>query len=198
MTKPGGKVKRKKSGNNNDDNKSNSDDDCCSTCNKTEKETEPGVKWVTCFICGNWNHVMCLTKSEELQKILDEDHNVFIRCKKCSQADLSTNSLQSDLDVPRVGKNELKGLREMVTALANENCGLQTGVSQLSAKIDLVLSILDKVNNDSKKGTQILSSQLDDFKTEILAAPVVLPASVGNSYSECCLINLKSLPPLLF
>ena len=132
MPPKAGKGNKGQSGkNNNEKGKDESDDDKCAVCMKTEKETDEGVGWATCLLCNKWHHFHCLTNSSDLQKILEEDSNVFVRCQKCQQVeipdDLSINECKiqnlqgaSNSSPLKSYGSEIRGLRNMVTALANE------------------------------------------------------------------------------
>ena len=146
MPKKGnGKVGRKR-GNNNDKN-----DDKCAYCEKSEANSDEKDKWVTCFVCNLWHHIHCISDSEQTRAVIDQEEDVFIRCKKCRKVDIdnvqfnmmitqSTGDFCVDEpdenDSPRkLSKKELgllKSLRDNVAALANENSFLRSEVSGMN------------------------------------------------------------------
>ena len=61
----------------------------CPTCNENEDQSDEGQNWVTCVVCDSWYLVKCVTDSPNLQLSLEEDENVFVRCLKCKDVDVS-------------------------------------------------------------------------------------------------------------
>ena len=145
MPKQGNDKSGKKRGNNND-----KSEDICAYCKISEANSDKKDKWVTCFVCHLWHHIHCITDSEQTKAVIQEEEDVFIRCRKCRKVDIdnmkfnttNTESLwdfcvdeSDENNSPRkLSKKELgllKSLRDNVTALANENSFLRSEVSEM-------------------------------------------------------------------
>ena len=128
-------AKRKKSKNGNVD-------DVCGKCNVSEEKTDANEKWVTCFVCDQWNHYKCITESDRVKEVLQEEEDVFIRCENCRTVDFTSKMNDA---------KQLQRMNDMMTALANENSFLKTEVNGLRSDVAKLMngykSFRQEVNN---------------------------------------------------
>ena len=87
-----------------------------------------------------------------MKKVIREEEEFLISCKSCSKFDGSNMEVKSSLV-------DLKGIRQMLAALAHEICGLRNEVSELRAS----LREIGVENSNLKTGISKLNNKMDDM-----------------------------------